>query len=152
MEVSGWLHTPGHFTPGKERPSKVDRKLCGSWSQSACCGVEINLLPWWKLDPGSLAFSAPLYWLGVALLHSACTFIFYIMNYILIYFCLFSFSANRFALLETKIALVHLLSHFELHTTSKTQLPLRLTKGFKMTIEGGFWCGFKLRKPTSNST
>ncbi|PNF38480.1 hypothetical protein B7P43_G03993 [Cryptotermes secundus] len=60
--------------------------------------------------------------------------------------------ANRFALMETKTALVHLLSHFELHTTSKTQLPLRLVKGLKMAPEGDFWCGFKLRKPISNVT
>jgi cytochrome P450 family 9 len=57
--------------------------------------------------------------------------------------------ANRFALLETKVVLVHLLSHFELHTTSKTRLPLQLSKSFEMTVEGGFWCGFKLRPQAS---
>jgi hypothetical protein len=71
---------------------------------------------------------------------------------LLLFFFVFFFSANRFALLETKIALVHLLSRFELHTTSKTQLPLRHKKGFRMGVEGDFWCGFKLRKPTSNAT
>jgi hypothetical protein len=60
------------------------------------------------------------------------------------------FAANRFVLLETKVALVHLLSCFELHTTSKTKLPLRLAKKFEMTVEGGFWCGFKLRPQTSS--
>lgn len=60
--------------------------------------------------------------------------------------------ANRFVLLETKVALVQLLSHFDLHTTSKTQLPLRIAKKFEMTVEGGFWCGFKLRPQTSNAS
>jgi hypothetical protein len=62
------------------------------------------------------------------------------------------FAANRFVLLETKVALVQLLSHFDLHTTSKTQLPLRIAKKFEMTVEGGFWCGFKLRPQTSNAS
>ncbi|GFG34391.1 hypothetical protein Cfor_10820 [Coptotermes formosanus] len=60
--------------------------------------------------------------------------------------------ANRFVLLETKVALVHLLSHFDLHTTPKTQLPVRLARKFEMTVEGGFWCGFKLRPQTSSAS
>jgi hypothetical protein len=53
--------------------------------------------------------------------------------------------------MEAKIALVHLLTHFELHITSKTQLPLQLVRGIKMAVEGDFWCGFKLQNPTYNA-
>ncbi|XP_069689911.1 cytochrome P450 9e2-like [Periplaneta americana] len=53
--------------------------------------------------------------------------------------------ANRFALMVTKTALVHLLHHFELHTCSKTKLPLQLAKSFTFSFEGGFWVGLKSR-------
>ncbi|PSN50995.1 hypothetical protein C0J52_08595 [Blattella germanica] len=57
--------------------------------------------------------------------------------------------ANRFALMETKAALVHLLKCFELQTTSKTKLPLQISKSFQFSFEGGFSVGFKLRKENS---
>lgn len=56
--------------------------------------------------------------------------------------------ANRFALMETKAAIVYLLKHFELHPTSKTKLPIRIAKSLQLSIEGGFWVGFKLRSDT----
>ncbi|XP_068081151.1 cytochrome P450 9e2 [Anabrus simplex] len=49
---------------------------------------------------------------------------------------------QRFVLLEAKVALVHILSRFNLTVMEKTPLPLRLTKdGFVMSVEGGFWVG-----------
>ncbi|XP_068081149.1 cytochrome P450 9e2 [Anabrus simplex] len=54
---------------------------------------------------------------------------------------------QRFALLEAKVALVHILSHFNLTVVEKTPLPLRLTRdSFVMSIEGGFWMGATPRK------
>ncbi|PSN52371.1 Cytochrome P450 9e2 [Blattella germanica] len=53
---------------------------------------------------------------------------------------------NRFALMETKIALVHLLSSFNLKVVSKTPIPLKLTKNsFSMNVDGGFWIGLEER-------
>lgn len=47
---------------------------------------------------------------------------------------------NRFALLETKVLLFHLLARCDLLPCDKTQIPLKLAKdGFNMKPEGGFW-------------
>ncbi|XP_011263152.2 cytochrome P450 9e2-like [Camponotus floridanus] len=47
---------------------------------------------------------------------------------------------NRFALLETKVMLFHLLARCDLKPCKKTSIPLKLKKGgFSMGAEGGFW-------------
>ncbi|XP_019884431.2 cytochrome P450 9e2-like [Camponotus floridanus] len=47
---------------------------------------------------------------------------------------------NRFALLETKVMLFHLLARCDLKPCEKTPMPLKLQKGgFAMRAEGGFW-------------
>lgn len=47
---------------------------------------------------------------------------------------------NRFALLETKIMLFHLLARCDLKPCEKTTIPLKFQKGgFSMRAEGGFW-------------
>ncbi|XP_063233597.1 uncharacterized protein LOC134537257 [Bacillus rossius redtenbacheri] len=57
---------------------------------------------------------------------------------------------NRFALMETKVALVHLLSRFDFQVIDKTPLPIKLTD--TMQVEGGFWLGLAPRnKPTTHS-
>nr|CAI5852946.1 unnamed protein product [Callosobruchus analis] len=51
---------------------------------------------------------------------------------------------SRFALLETKAVFFHLLSHFEIVPTYKTQIPLRINKkSFSFVAEDGFWLGLK---------
>lgn len=53
---------------------------------------------------------------------------------------------SRFALLEVKILLFHLLTKFDLVPTGKTQIPLKLNKReFNMQAENGFYLGFKRR-------
>ncbi|XP_063977911.1 cytochrome P450 9e2-like [Diachasmimorpha longicaudata] len=53
---------------------------------------------------------------------------------------------NRFALLETKVLLVHLLRKCSLRPGKKMILPFRLSKtSFAMTAEGGFWMEFQRR-------
>ncbi|XP_023717552.1 cytochrome P450 9e2 isoform X2 [Cryptotermes secundus] len=53
---------------------------------------------------------------------------------------------SRFALMEAKIALVQLLSRFNLKVVPKTAIPIKITKGsFNMTIDGGFWIGLEQR-------
>jgi hypothetical protein len=48
--------------------------------------------------------------------------------------------------MEAKIALVHLLSRFNLKVVSKTPIPIKITKrGFNMTVDGGFWLGLEQR-------
>nr|CAD7440776.1 unnamed protein product [Timema bartmani] len=50
----------------------------------------------------------------------------------------------RFALMEVKLALVHLLHNFNLRPTSKTPIPLQITrKSLNMTVDGGFWIGIE---------
>jgi cytochrome P450 family 9 len=47
---------------------------------------------------------------------------------------------NRFALLETKILLFHLLARCDLKPSEKTKIPLKIAKdAFNMKAEGGFW-------------
>ncbi|XP_069676206.1 cytochrome P450 9e2-like [Periplaneta americana] len=51
---------------------------------------------------------------------------------------------NRFALMEAKIALVHLLTRFNLKVVAKTPIPIQITKrNFTMTVDGGFWLGLE---------
>ncbi|KAJ4428799.1 Cytochrome P450 9e2 [Periplaneta americana] len=53
---------------------------------------------------------------------------------------------NRFTLMEAKIALVHLLTRFNLKVVSKTPIPIQITRrGFNMTVDGGFWLGIEQR-------
>ncbi|XP_067005886.2 cytochrome P450 9e2 [Anabrus simplex] len=54
--------------------------------------------------------------------------------------------ANRFALMEAKVALVYLLSHFSLHVVDKTPIPMRYsTATFTNTSATGFSIGVSLR-------
>ncbi|XP_069676207.1 cytochrome P450 9e2-like [Periplaneta americana] len=54
---------------------------------------------------------------------------------------------NRFALMVAKIALVHLLTRFNIKVVSKTPIPLQISKGgFHMTVDGGFWLGLEQRE------
>jgi len=53
---------------------------------------------------------------------------------------------NRFALLETKVMLFHLLARCELKMCSKTTYPMRLSKAsFTMLADGGFWLKIQAR-------
>ncbi|XP_049854948.1 cytochrome P450 9e2-like isoform X1 [Schistocerca gregaria] len=55
--------------------------------------------------------------------------------------------AQRFALLETKVLLVHLLSRFQLQLDPRTTTPLELdTKNFGLNIKGGTWLCLRRRK------
>nr|BBE49545.1 cytochrome P450 monooxygenase [Adoxophyes honmai] len=55
---------------------------------------------------------------------------------------------SRFALCEVKVMAYQLLQHFEVSPCEKTTIPLRLSKkdGFRMTVEGGNWLRFRIRK------
>lgn len=51
---------------------------------------------------------------------------------------------NRFALMEVKLVLLHLLASCELFPSSKTAYPVKYSKtSSQMTAENGFW--LKLR-------
>nr|WCC58103.1 cytochrome P450 [Pharsalia antennata] len=51
---------------------------------------------------------------------------------------------SRFALLETKIIIFHILQHFELVPVEKSVIPLKICRGqFNLTSEDGFWYGLK---------
>ncbi|XP_029174048.1 cytochrome P450 9e2-like [Nylanderia fulva] len=53
---------------------------------------------------------------------------------------------NRFALLETKVMIFHLLARCELKPCAKTSHPLRLSRSsFTMLAEGGFWLKIQAR-------
>lgn len=53
---------------------------------------------------------------------------------------------NRFALLEMKVLIFHLLSRCNLKPCAKTAIPLELSKkGFNMTAENGFWMDIEER-------
>ncbi|XP_071567883.1 cytochrome P450 9e2-like [Temnothorax nylanderi] len=59
---------------------------------------------------------------------------------------------NRFALLETKVLLFHLLARCDLKTCEKTPIPLKIAKdGFNMKAEGGFWLKVLPRKDTHHT-
>jgi hypothetical protein len=48
--------------------------------------------------------------------------------------------------MEAKVALVQLLSRFNLTVVSKTPIPIKITKkGFNRTVDGGFWVGLEQR-------
>ncbi|XP_066992166.2 cytochrome P450 9e2 [Anabrus simplex] len=54
---------------------------------------------------------------------------------------------HRFVMLETKVALIHILSRFSLVVVEKTPLPLKLSaESFSLGVEGGFWIGVKPRE------
>ncbi|XP_071648800.1 cytochrome P450 9e2-like [Temnothorax longispinosus] len=54
---------------------------------------------------------------------------------------------NRFALMETKILIAHLLQKFTLKTTEKTVEPIIIDKKeFTLQPAGGFWIGLEKRK------
>lgn len=54
--------------------------------------------------------------------------------------------ASRFALLEVKTIMFHLLSEFDIVVTEKTQIPLKLSKTkVHITAEKGVWLGLKRR-------
>ena len=58
----------------------------------------------------------------------------------------YSVPGSRFALMESKVALVQLLSRFNLTVVSRTPIPIKITKkGFNMTVDGGFWLGLEQR-------
>ncbi|XP_024883454.1 cytochrome P450 9e2-like [Temnothorax curvispinosus] len=60
---------------------------------------------------------------------------------------------NRFALLETKVMLFHLLARCELKMCTKTTHPLRLSKKtFSMLADGGFWLKIEARDNPSVSS
>jgi len=59
---------------------------------------------------------------------------------------------NRFALLETKVLLFHLLARCDLKTCEKTPIPLKIAKdSFAMKPEGGFWLSIIPRKNTPHT-
>jgi hypothetical protein len=48
--------------------------------------------------------------------------------------------------MESKVAMVQLLSRFNLRVVSKTPIPIQLTKkGLNMSVDGGFWLGLEQR-------
>ncbi|XP_072763800.1 cytochrome P450 9e2-like [Anoplolepis gracilipes] len=54
---------------------------------------------------------------------------------------------NRFALLETKVLLFHLLARCDLKPCEKTSIPLKFSKvGFTLSPERGFWLNVSPRK------
>ncbi|KAK6644072.1 hypothetical protein RUM43_000337 [Polyplax serrata] len=55
--------------------------------------------------------------------------------------------ALRYAAMEMKVALIHLIRTFQMVPTEKTLIPLKLSKntGFMLQPENGFWIGLKLR-------
>jgi len=58
----------------------------------------------------------------------------------------YSVPGSRFALMESKVALIELLSCFNVKVVSKTPIPIQITKkGFNMTVDGGFWLGLEQR-------
>jgi cytochrome P450 family 9 len=59
---------------------------------------------------------------------------------------------NRFALLETKVLLFHLLARCDFKICDKTPIPLKIAKdGFNMKPEGGFWLKVLPRKNIHHS-
>jgi hypothetical protein len=48
--------------------------------------------------------------------------------------------------MESKLALVHVLSRFNLKVVAKTPVPMKIIQTrFNMSVEGGFWVGLELR-------
>uniref|UniRef100_V5GR19 Cytochrome P450 9e2 n=1 Tax=Anoplophora glabripennis TaxID=217634 RepID=V5GR19_ANOGL len=51
---------------------------------------------------------------------------------------------SRFALLETKTVIFHILKSFELVPVEKSRIPIQISKKqFNLTADGGFWFGLK---------
>lgn len=60
---------------------------------------------------------------------------------------------TRFAMMEVKVAVIHLLTHFELKPVEHTPVELRLSKNtFNITVDGGFWLGIMPRHRKSSTT
>jgi len=58
----------------------------------------------------------------------------------------YSVPGSRFALMESKFAIVQLLSRFNLRVVSKTPIPIQITKKhLSMSVDGGFWLGLEQR-------
>jgi cytochrome P450 family 9 len=58
----------------------------------------------------------------------------------------FSFAGSRFALMEVKTVVYHLLLNFSFEKTEKTQIPLKLAKGgLSLKTEKGVWLELKPR-------
>ncbi|KAK4874003.1 hypothetical protein RN001_013363 [Aquatica leii] len=56
--------------------------------------------------------------------------------------------ASRFALMESKVLMFHLLSKLNIIRIEKTPVPLNLTKSkFNFVAEGGLWLGLERRMP-----
>ncbi|XP_025263955.1 cytochrome P450 9e2-like [Camponotus floridanus] len=53
--------------------------------------------------------------------------------------------ANRFAMLEVKVLLFHLLARCELKPCAKTMLPIKFSKNSTMMPENGFWLNVQRR-------
>ncbi|GLH10353.1 Uncharacterized protein GBIM_15274 [Gryllus bimaculatus] len=53
---------------------------------------------------------------------------------------------GRFALIEIKAALAHLLSAFDLHPTAKMEYLVRFKSSMNLLARGGFWCGLSPRE------
>ncbi|KAK5641864.1 hypothetical protein RI129_010411 [Pyrocoelia pectoralis] len=53
--------------------------------------------------------------------------------------------ASRFALLQTKTLMFHLLSKFNILVVDKTQIPLKLQSSFRLSSESGIWLGLERR-------
>ena len=48
--------------------------------------------------------------------------------------------------MESKVALVQMLSRFNLTVVSKTPIPIQITKkDLTMSVDGGFWLGLEQR-------
>jgi len=54
--------------------------------------------------------------------------------------------ANRFAMLEIKVLLFHLLARCELKPSTKTTSPIKFSKSLLMMPENGFWLNIQRRK------
>ncbi|KYM96123.1 PREDICTED: cytochrome P450 9e2-like [Cyphomyrmex costatus] len=54
--------------------------------------------------------------------------------------------ANRFAMLEIKVLLFHLLARCELKPSAKTESPIKFSKDLALLPENGFWLNIQCRK------
>ena len=58
----------------------------------------------------------------------------------------YSVPGSRFALMESKVALVELLSRFNLRVVSKTPIPIKINKKeLSLSLDGGCWVGLERR-------
>ncbi|GLG98975.1 Cytochrome P450 9e2 [Gryllus bimaculatus] len=56
---------------------------------------------------------------------------------------------QRLALMEVKLALIHLFYNFDLTPSSKTKHPMQYDRGFNTSIKGGFWNNLVPRETTT---